>query len=231
MVMTGPRYDLLDFTQELTEQGNLFYIERLLVENNTSGVSVTPQLTFDNDTVVAFPSFSRTTRGFSEVSINRLGPLVSLELTNSAFASQAIGIFSLELHLRPVRLGINFVATGQKVEVSGRGPSVSNSIVFEINPFEFPEDARHMQPIPRRLYLDIQTDATGVTPVLVSDDGTETTLTTIVQTTRKVVEFSILAGRRLRAVRLNGDFSDAANVLYDIELDTYLPGNRRLSVG
>lgn len=231
MTMTGPQYDLLDSTKELTELGNLFYVERLLVESNTDGASVTPELTFDGGTTVSFSTFSRTTRGFDEITINRLGPLVSVALTNATFASQAIGFYTIELQIRPVQLGVNLVGIADKVEIPGRSADVSTSIVFDINPFTFPQDARFIEPVPRRLYIDLQTDATGVTPVLVASDGTETTLTTLIQTTRTIADLAILSGKRLKAIRLDGDFSDASNILFDIELDTYVPGTRRLSVG
>ena len=62
-------------------------------------------------------------------------------------------------------------------------------------------------------------------------DGSITTLATLVQTTRTIVDLSILTGQRLKSVILAGDFSGTDTILYDIELDTYIPGNRRLAVG
>jgi len=231
MALLGPQYEILSYTQELTEQGNLFYIERLLVECNTNGQSVTPRLTFDNDTTVDLASFSTTFRRFIQVDIERLGPLVDLALVNSNFAGSGIAFFSLELQLRPVQLGVNLIGIGSKVEIPGRSPDVSNALVFDINPFTLPEDARFITPIPRRLYIDIKTDSSGIQVELENDDGTLTNVGTFVSTTRSVLDLSILTGQRLRSVIIGGDFSGTDTILYDIELDTYTPGNRRLAVG
>lgn len=229
MSLAGIQYEVLEHTQDLTEQNQLYYVERLIAEVNTNDNDVTPSLYF-NGTAVAYTALNTATRQFVQTTVERLGPLTSVQLAMSDFSSSNLGLYSLELHIRPVELKLNLITMGQTVQLAGRSVDPATSITFDINPHEFPENARFITPLPRRLYIDIKS-AANVTPVLVEDDGTETNLTAINQAGRAIVEFAILTGKRLKSLRLDGDFSVAGTVLYDIVLDTYVPGNRKLSVG
>ena len=98
-------------------------------------------------------------------------------------------------------------------------------ILFELKPFSVPGDARLECIITKRLYIDIVTGAESVTPVLLFADGTSSTLPAITQATRGVVDIALLESTRVVGVRLDGDFTNPAIVLYDIEMDMYIPGN------
>lgn len=232
MALDTISYDILPYSRDFDELGNLFYLERLVVEANTNSNVVTPTVDF-NGTTADFTTFSSSTRAFSEITIDRLGPVNAITFT----PINDIEWYGVELFLRPLQLGVQIVHSGKGPErksytsLPGRTSDAAVSISFDINPFSFPADARHVNPTLRYLWLDIVTGAASVTPVLVNDVGTETTLTAITATTRSIQEFSILGTNRIRTIRLDGDFTDSDIVLYDIECDLYIPNRRRMSVG
>lgn len=226
-------YDILPYSREFDQLGNLYYVERLIFEANTVGESVTPSIDFSSGTSESFTTFSSTVRQFNEVSINRLGPIDNISFT----PINEIFWYGVEMFIRPIQLGVQMVYTGGgkdrnfMTSFPGRTSDASTSISFDINPFSFPEDARHINPVLRYLWLDIVTGGQTVTPVLVNDQGTETTLTAITAATRDISEFSILATNRIRTIRLDGDFTNSSIILYDIECDIYVPNKRRMAVG
>lgn len=213
-------YPIVEQSTEFTQRGNLFYIDRLMVEANTRGTIVTPSLVFE-DTVVTLPTFSTTARRHVEIEINRIGSFSRLELTPVA----GIQWYLVELVIRPMQLGVGLLPRGARQQFPGRSADVSTSLTFELKPFSIPNDARLSCIVTKRIYVDIVTGAETVTPVVLFADGTTQTLATITQATRGVVELSILAAERVVAIRLDGDFSHEDVVLYDIEVDMYLPGN------
>lgn len=227
-------YDILPYHRDFDLLGNLYYIERLVFEANTDGVSVTPKIDFSSGTSESFSTFSSTVRQFNEVTINRLGPIDNISFT----PINEIYWFGVEAFIRPIQLGVEIKNAGKnastrivRVDYPGRTSNASESISFDINPFSFPPDARHVEPVLRYLWLDIVTGAQMVTPVLVNDLGVETTLTAITAASRGIQEFSILASNRIRTVRLDGDFTHSSVILYDIECDLYIPNHRRMAVG
>jgi hypothetical protein len=226
MALDRIKYDVIPYTRELDELGNLFYVERLVLETNTNGNSVTPTLGFEAGDVV-LSSVSNTSRGMLEVAVNRLGPLNSVEL---APVSQ-IDWYGVELFVRPVMLGVNIVERGQQVVLPGRTSNSAVNLIFDINAFSFPEDARHINPIVRRLFIDIETGAETVTPTLNFDGGGSITLSGITLASRAIIEFAILNANRVKNITLAGDFSSSDVILYDIEIDIYIPSQRRLAVG
>ncbi len=136
--------------------------------------------------------------------------------------------YDVHLVVRPIRLGVKLVGAGNRAELPGRTSDVGTSIVFDINPFSFPADARHLNPIPRRLYID----AKGTfTPQLNFDSGLTSSLTAFSSVTRTITEYSILQSDRIKSITLSGNFASADQVLYDIELDLYVPSARRLAIG
>jgi hypothetical protein len=234
MALDTVTYDILPYHRDFDLLGNLYYVERLIFEANTDGEAVTPKIDFSSGTSESFTTFSSTVREFNEVAINRLGPIDNISFT----PINEIYWYGVEMHIRPIQLGVQIVNSGSnalqritRIDYPGRTSDASTSISFDINPFSFPEDARHVNPVLRYLWLDIVTGAQTVTPVLVNDQGTETTLTAITAATRAISEFSILATNRIRTIRLDGDFTHSSVILYDIEADLYLPNKRRMAVG
>lgn len=226
MALDRLKYDVFPFTRELDELGSLFYVERLVVETNTNSTDITPTFSFESEDVV-FSTISNSVRGMLEVVVNRLGPLNSFELTPVA----GIDWYGVELFIRPVVLGVNVVESGARVVMPGRTNDSTSSLVFDINPFSFPEDARHINPIVRRLWVDIETGTNSVAPTLNFDDGTSSALTAITTSGRAITEYSVISAKRVKNLTLAGDFADGQVVLYDVELDVYLPSKRRMAVG
>lgn len=219
-------YDLQPFARDMDQLKNLVYVERLTVEANTNGLSVTPSVVFQHATV-DLSTFSSTSRTMHETEINRIGNLVRVELN----PLHQIAWYGVELFVRTVDLNIQTVAGGRISSIPGRSNDLDTSLIFDINPFSFPEDARNIKPIVRRLWIDIVSGSESITPSIQHDDGTTTTLTAITHASRQIAEFNILVGKRARRLTLSGDFTDSGVVLYDISLDLYQPSSRRMAIG
>ena len=232
MALDTISYDILPYTREFDDLANLYYFERLVVEADTDDTSVTPTVHYSG-TSTALTAFSCTDRAFNEITVNKLGPISQITFT----PINEIYWYGIEMFIRPLEMGVQLVSTGRGPQrkflasMPGRSSDVTTSIQFDINPFSFPEDSRHINPVLRYLWLDIETGAETITPTLVNDQGTETALTGITSATRGIQEFSILATNRIKTVRLDGDFSSSDVILYDIEVDLYIPNSRRMSVG
>lgn len=224
MALDRISYPIVEQTKEYTQRGNLFYIERFMIEANTRGTAVTPTLVLE-DLVITLPTFSTTARDHIEVVADRIGSFSRFEL------SPASGIqwYLVEMVIRPLVLGVALLPSGARQQFPGRSSDVSSFLLFDLKPFAAPTDARLSCIITKRIYIDIETGAEIVTPVLLFVDGTSQTLAGITQATRGVVEVSVLAAERLVGVRLDGDFTNSDIVVYDVEVDMYVPG--RAGVG
>lgn len=226
MALDRIQYDTLDKSNELSLLSNLHYVERLLLEVNTNGVSVTPTLTLGAN-AFAFSSVSNTTRGFIEIPVNRIGPIDRLEL--APFAK--VDWYQVELFLRPVVYKIKNVPTGNVAVFAGRSTLIDSSIIFDVHPFTVPEDPRNFDPVIRRLYIDAETGTESFTPVLTFDDGSTLSLAVVDTVGRAITEYSIIQPKRVKTLTLQGDFTSDQIVLYSVESDLYVPSKRRLAVG
>lgn len=226
MALDRIKYDIWPFTKELDQLGNLFYVERLVLDVNTNDNSLIATFGFESEDVVA-AAVSNSARGMLAIDVNRLGPLESVEI------SPVTGMewYGVELFVRPVMLGVNIVESGQRAGMPGRTNDATINLLFDINPFSLPEDARFITPIVRRLWVDIETGANSVIPSLNFDDGTSSTLPTITTAGRAITEYSVLTAKRVKNVTLAGNFADGEVILYDLEVDVYLPSARRIAVG
>ena len=226
MALDQVTFDIVEQTAELTQLGSLFYLERLHLEVNTRGQTLTPTLTLET-TAITLPTVSTTARDLVDVTIDRLGPMSTLTLSPVS----GMQWYLAELVIRPLVLGLRLVARGVRTAYPGRSSSISTTVRWDINPFSLPADARNQQLIVKRIYVEIVTGAETVTPVIEYADGTTETLASITQATRGVVERAVLTAKRLRAFRLDGDFTNSSIVIYDVEMDCYSPSARALAVG
>lgn len=226
MALDRIQYDMLDKTNELDLLDNLHYVERLDLEVNTNGITVTPTITLSNVSF-ALQSVSNTTRGFIEVPVNRIGSIDRLTITPFA----RIDWFQVELFLRPVVYKIKNVPTGNVSAFAGRTTSIATNIIFDVEPFTAPEDPRLIDPVIRRLYIDAQTGTQTFQPELTFDDGSTLTLAVVDTVGRSVTEYSIIQPKRLKTLTLNGDFSSDEIIVYSVESDLYVPNKRRMAVG
>lgn len=226
MALDRLKYDVWPHTRELDQLGNLFYVERLLLEVDANDETITATFAFEAGDYV--PSgVTNSARGMLEIAVNRLGPLNSVELTPITL----IEWYGVELFVRPVMLGVNIVESGQRVVMPGRTSDAATSLIFDINPFSFPDDARHVNPVIRRMWVDAETGDNTITPTLNYTDGTSATLTAISDSSRVITEYSLLSAKRIKNITLAGDFADGEIILYDFEIDIYLPSQRRMALG
>ena len=226
MALDSFSYDVVEQIREFTLLSNLYYVERVTAEINTRGIDVTPLLRLEA-TDYTLDAINTTVRDLVEIDVNRIGPFSRLNFSPVS----GIQWYQVSVVLRPLTLGLKIVARGIRTVFPGRSSSVSTYLEWDINPFSLPQDARNQQIIVRRLYLDLVTETEIVTPVLHFNDGTTETLRATIQATRGVVEYPILISKRLNKVRLNGDFTNSSIILYDVELDAYLPSKRQMAVG
>lgn len=212
-------FPVIQQTTELTQLGDLFYFERLFVSANTRNKVVTPTLLLEDNTIT-LDTFSTSSKARVDIPIQRIGSFHTLELT----PVYGIQWYLVEMEVRPLMLGVGMLPRGARQQFPGRSADLSVSMTFELKPFALPMDARLHCIITKMLYIDIRTGAQTVTPVLSLADGTTVTLTSITQTSRGVVERPVLLYQRVTQVQLLGDFTHPDIVLYDIEMDMYLPG-------
>lgn len=226
MALDSFSYDFVEQVREYTQLGNLYYIERITVEANTRGVDVTPVLRLEA-TDYTLDVVNTTVRDLVEIDVNRIGPISRLNF------SPVLGIqwYQVAVVIRPLLLGIKVVARNLRTTYPGRTSNMASYIRWDVNAFALPNDARNQQIIMRYLFLDLETGAESITPVLYYNDGTTETLRETTQATRGVVEYPILTSKRIKWVQLDGDFTNSDIIIYDVELDAYLPSRRQYAVG
>lgn len=219
-------YDIVEQAREFTQLANLYYLERVTVEANTRGVDVTPVLQLEASEF-SLDVVNTTRRDLVEIDVNRIGPFSRLTF------SPVLGIqwYQVATVIRPLTLGVKMVERNLRTVFPGRSSNIGSYLVWDVNPFSLPSDARNQQIIMRYLFLDLVTGTETVTPWLIYNDGTIEILDDIVQPTRGVVECPILTSKRIRQVQLNGDFTSSEIIIYDVELDAYLPSQRRMAIG
>ena len=93
-------YPIVEQTKEFTQRGNLFYIDRLMVQANTRGQVVTPTLILE-DLVITLPTFTSTSRDHIDIDVERIGSFARLEFS-PVFNIQW---FLVEMVIRPLQLG------------------------------------------------------------------------------------------------------------------------------
>ena len=225
MSWSGVQWDITPYTLELDENDHLYYVERLIVEANTNSNTLTPVLVRE-DANITLSAISTASRLMSEITINRLGPVLALQLNNSSWGSQNIQIHEVALFLRKLELVMNMAPTRNRSMIPGRTTTPTSAILFDINPFLLPENPHHINPVMRRLFIDAVTGAQTVTPHLILDDGTDVTLAGITTATRVVTEYSVMRSDRIKRVQLSGDFTKSSNIIFSVESDWYYPSSR-----
>ena len=226
MALDSFSYDIVEQAREFTQLSNLYYLERVTVEANTRGVDVTPVLQLEH-TEFTLDVVNTTRRDLVEIVVDRIGPFSRLTF------SPVLGIqwYQVATVIRPLVLGLKMVERNLRTVFPGRSSNIGSYLLWDVNPFSLPSDARNQQIIMRYLFLDLVTGTETVTPVLIYNDGTTETLDAIVKPTRGVAECPILTSKRIKQVRLDGDFTNSSIVIYDVELDAYLPSMRRMAIG
>jgi hypothetical protein len=219
MATIGLDWQIDDHIRDLDELDRIIMVDRLVVDAFTDSNDVTPTLTLNN-TEVALTAINNAARSVTDTAVDRIGPINRLKLTYTD--NLTIEFYNVDLVIRPLDLGINVLPGGQRTQVTGRAPSPSTEIFYDISPFAISTDARIQNAIVQRLYIDAVTGAETITPVLVFDDGTTSSLAGLTAASRTITEYAIGTTQRLRRLRLDGDFTNSSIIVYDVELDLYV---------
>lgn len=206
-----PEIKFLDQTDEL------YVIDRLTVEHDAEGTSITPRIELRNTTVTLSSLSPVSTRTVDEIEIDRIGPINELSLDAPFFTSGTRPkIYRIELHIRPLRLGIR-LPDGNRMEVAGRSTDATAEITFEIDPSDRRFDAQSYIPLVERVYIDTNTEGNNISGMLVFENQT-VGLASQSSTVRDMLQYDVNYIGRLRELTLSGDFVTNAIKLYGVEI-------------
>lgn len=197
------------------------FIDRLVIDASTSGVSLTPTLLLDNSSQALAP-FSNAARGYVEYDVSRVATRAGLRITGSATA--AVELFSAYISTTDILLILNLghdEASRDTLTFPGRIVSSLGSLRFDIIDSSPLLTSRHYL-IVERLALDIHTYGRLFTLSLAWSNATDT-IAEVQTDARELVSISVNSEGRLRQVTLDGDFSQPL-AIHRVELDAYISG-------
>lgn len=206
-------FEVQPIQQMFNNLGNLYFIERIVFETDTNSTSVTPSIKIGGGTVT-LSAFSTTSRSYTEVSVERIGPIENVTL--SADFTGDVQLYGVEIFIRPVSLGIR-MPDGQRHEVNGKAASSGTEVVFDIDPADRRFDAQSYVPLMERVWIDVDSDDVEITPELVMENQT-VTLTPEATSSRDTIIYNVNHVGRLRTVTLEADFVSNAISLYGVEI-------------
>ena len=212
---TGLVFEVQPVIQILNQQDGLFWVDRLVVEADTNGATVTVNVDFGGGSVIAVGTVNTTTRGYVEIIVQRPAPIRTVTL--SADFTTDIQIFGVEFYVRPVVLGIKNVDTGTRAGFTGRMIDGSTEILLTVNPEQRIYDGQVGAPRIQHLYLDIDTNSFNVTPEIVTGART-IALGEGATASRETVVYEIMEVGDIQEVKLTGDFVGNPIGLYGVEL-------------
>jgi hypothetical protein len=210
---TALLFEVQPLQQTFNELGNLYFIERLVLETNTGGTSVTPTIKIGGGTLT-LSSFSTSAREYTEISVERIGPIEYVQL--AADFTTNIQLFGVELYIRPVSLGIR-MPDGKRDEIGGKAVDNGTAVIFDIDPSDRRFDAQSFVPLVERLWLDVDSNSIEITPSIVMENQT-VTLTPESTASRDTIMYSVNHIGRIRYVQLAADYVTNAIKLYGVEM-------------
>lgn len=210
---TALLFEVQPMQQMFNNLGNLYFIERLVLETNTGGTSVTPTIKIGGGTLT-LTSFSTSARDYTEISVERIGPIEHVQL--AADFTTNIQLFGIELYIRPVTLGIR-MPDGKRDEVGGKAVDNGTAIVFDIDPADRRFDAQSFVPLVERLWIDVDSNNVDITPEIVMENQT-VALAGESTSSRDTIMYNINHIGRLRQVEIAADYVTNAIKLYGVEI-------------
>lgn len=204
-------YEMQPLHQELNMQGSLFWIERIVVEANTNGSTITVLIDTDGVTIVA-GTVSSTSRGYVELVVERPCPIRALRLQDNF--TDNVQLFGIEMHVRPVELGISRFG-GSRITHDGKMINPSSRLVFDVDPARAELDSITDIPLIQFLNIEANTGGTDLVPVIETELG-NITLTAVNTSVRETAVYEIQEVGNVLNVRLDGDFTGAV-ALYGVE--------------
>ena len=205
-------FELQPLIQELNMQGTLFWIERIVVEANTNGSTITVLIDTDGATITA-GTVNTTTREYVELFIQRPAPVRAVRLQDDF--TDDVQLFGVELHVRPVELGINTFGGGRFTH-DGKMIDPDTQLVFDIDPARHELDGTVNAPLIQYVNLELNSAGTTVTPQIDTEFGL-IELAPTSSTTRETIIYELQQVGNPSEFRLLGDFTGAVE-LYGVEL-------------
>lgn len=208
-------FDIPPESRSLDALENLYAIERVTIEADTGGTTLTPTLNLEN-TTLALATVNTSSRSMTEITVEKLGPMTGLTLSGDFTTN--VQVFGVEIHIRPIVLGI-VLADGQRININGRTNNAASSIIFDIDPHERRLDGGGtFLPVFDRFILEADTDDANVSPTMAFEDDTTITLDTFSSTIRERKVYQINRTGRIDQLLLSADYVTNAIGIYAAEL-------------
>lgn len=209
---TEINFEVQPLLQELNMEGSLFFIERIVVEADTNGNAVTVLIDTDGVTINA-GSVNTTTRQYVELFVQRPAPIRGIRL--QADWTQDIQPFGVEVHVRPVELGVQRFGGQGRITFDGKMVDPDTTLIFDVDPARAELDATINTPIIQFLNIEVDTQGAGINPVIETELG-NINLARLVTNARETVVYEIQEIGSIRQLRLDGDWT-AGIELYKVE--------------
>ena len=206
-------FEVQPIQQLFNELGTLYFIERLVLETDTNSSTITPTINIGGGSIT-LSTVSTTARGYTEIDVERVGPIENLTLADDF--TDDVQIFGIEMFIRPVTLGIR-LPDGNRMEVDGKAVDAGTKLVFDIDPADRRFDALSYVPLIERFYIDCDSASQDITPTLITENQT-ITLNAANSSARDTIDYDINYIGRLRQVELAADFVTNAIKLYGLEI-------------
>lgn len=210
---TAILFEVQPLNQMFNNLGNLYFIERVVLETDTNGTSVTPSIKIGGGTV-SLSAFSTTSRSYTERDVERIGPIEHLNL--AANFTGDVQLYGVEMFIRPVVLGIRF-PDGNRMEVDGKAVASGTEIIFDIDPADRRFDAQSFVPLVERFFLDVDSASNDITVTLTMENQT-IILDDMSTSSRDTITYNVNHIGRLRTVSIAADFVTNAIKLYGAEI-------------
>lgn len=198
--------------REFDNTGRLFWIERVVVEANTGGTTLTVEFECDGVTFTA-GTVNTTTRSYTEIFVQRPGPIRELRILGDFTVD--VQVFGVECHVRPVNLGIQTWAQN-RFTYDGKVIAPGTEIVFDIDPDRHEIDGTVNVPTVQWLYLDIDTAEADIRPRIVTEFG-DIVMTLANTDKRCTLVYDLHEIGNIHQLTLEGDFANNAIGLYGVE--------------
>lgn len=159
--------------KELDQTDTLYIVDRLTVEADTEGVTVTPIIVLENNSVSLTALSTGANRIVNTIDINRVGALNEVQLDGPFFTSNTRPkIYRVEAHLRKLTMGLNVTTTGQRGEAEGRCPDPDTGMLFEVQPMNQMFNNLGQLYFIERVVFETNTGGTSITPSIKIGGGT-----------------------------------------------------------
>lgn len=204
-------FEVQPLLQELNMEGNLFWLERIVVEANTNGSTITVLIDTDGATITA-GTVNTTGREYVELFIQRPAPIRAVRLLDDF--TDDVQLFGVEIHVRPVELGINTFGGGRLTH-DGKMIEPDSQLVFDVDPDRHELDGVVNTPVIQFLNLELDSGGANVNPSIVTELGT-INLEAANTSARETVVYEIQEIGNIQELRLAADFT-AGIELYGVE--------------